>query len=229
MIIQVSQSRRKGFWFPRSIISYAVRAYPRFALGLRVVEDLLADRGVIVSYEGIRVWCQRFGMQIAARIRRDRPAPSDKWYLDEVVISIGGQNTGLARGRRKWPLSWFVNQPLPGNGGAENLGTKSQECSCRQALPNQVDPAMGPGTRPGDRQAAQLRRGSPGSLLNRRSPLAQGIEKPFRGIAARHTTKREGHGSGQTTTFLSVHDQTATLFRPKTSSPSRSILRPRPG
>ena len=97
MINQVSSSRLKGFRFPRSIISYAVWAYHRFALSLRDVEDLLAERGVIVSYESIRVWCQRFGTQIDAKIRRDRPAPADKWHLDEVVISIRGQKHWLWR------------------------------------------------------------------------------------------------------------------------------------
>jgi len=65
MINQVSQPRLKGLRFPRPNISYAVWAYHRFALSLRNVGDLLAERGVIVSYESIRVWCQRFGMQIA--------------------------------------------------------------------------------------------------------------------------------------------------------------------
>ena len=62
--------------------------------GLRDVEDLLAERGVIVSYESIRVWCQWLGTQIAAKIRLDRPVPADKWHLDAVVISI--------RGRKHW-------------------------------------------------------------------------------------------------------------------------------
>ncbi len=88
MISQISQPRLKGFRFPRSIISYAVWAYHRFALSLRDVEDLMAERGVIVSYESIRVWCQRFGTQIAAKIRRDRPtrshSPSPVWSLPAV-------------------------------------------------------------------------------------------------------------------------------------------------
>lgn len=83
MISQVSQPRLKGFRFPRSIISCPIWAYHRFGLSLRDVEDLLAERGVIVSYESIRVWCQRFGTQIAAKIRRDRPVPADKWRLHE--------------------------------------------------------------------------------------------------------------------------------------------------
>jgi putative transposase len=76
----------KGHRFPRSIILYAVWIYHHFALSLRDVEDLLAERGIIVSYETIRIWCRRFGPQVAAQIRRDRPAAADKWHLDEVVI-----------------------------------------------------------------------------------------------------------------------------------------------
>ena len=134
MISQVSQLRLKGFRFPRSIISYAVWAYHRFALSLRDVEDLLAERGVIVSYESIRVWCQRFGPQIAAKIRRDRPAPSGKWHLDEVVISIRGKTLALAGGRRERRRIGY-------------LGAKPQKCSGCQAVPEKADEAMGRATR----------------------------------------------------------------------------------
>ena len=85
---QFSQPRLKGFRFAQSIISYAVWAFHRFALSLGDVEDLLAKRGVIVSYESIRVWCQRFGTQIAAKIRRNRSVPAEKWCLEKAVISI---------------------------------------------------------------------------------------------------------------------------------------------
>ena len=78
-------SSLKGFRFPRSVIGYAVWAYHRFALSLRDVEDLLASRGIKVSYETIRDWVARFGSVMAAKIRKARPKPSDKWHLDEVV------------------------------------------------------------------------------------------------------------------------------------------------
>jgi len=97
MISQVPQPRLKGFRFPWSIISYAVWAYHRFALSLRDVEDLLAERGVVVSYESIRIWCQRFGTPMAVKIRRDRSVPADKWHLDEVMFSIRGRQNWL------WP------------------------------------------------------------------------------------------------------------------------------
>jgi transposase-like protein len=71
-------SRLKGFRFPRSVIGYAVWAYHRFALSLRGVEGLRTERGVTVSYETIRDWVALFGLQIAAKVRRDRPAAADK-------------------------------------------------------------------------------------------------------------------------------------------------------
>jgi putative transposase len=126
MISQVSQPRLKGFRFPRSVISYAVWAYHRFALSLRDVEDLLAERGVIVSYESVRVWCQRFGTQVASSIRRDRPARPTNGTSTRVkaapktrqwrVLTLNGRSPrrdldptpealALAGGRRERPLS----------------------------------------------------------------------------------------------------------------------------
>ncbi|WP_055662570.1 IS6 family transposase, partial [Jannaschia seosinensis] len=90
-------SRLKGNRFPRTVIGYAVWAYHRFALSLRDVEDLLPERGVAVSYETIRVWVAKFGTQFAAKIRRDRPWPADKWHLDEVVLKINGTKHWLWR------------------------------------------------------------------------------------------------------------------------------------
>ncbi|ASP23674.1 transposase (plasmid) [Antarctobacter heliothermus] len=75
-----------GHRFPPEIIAYAVWCCFRFPLSLRDVEDLLAARGIVVSFETIRKWVGKFGTKYAASISRDRPAPSDKWHLDEVVI-----------------------------------------------------------------------------------------------------------------------------------------------
>ena len=76
--------------FPAEIISQAVWLYHVFSLSLRDVELLLAERGVVASYETIRRWCQKFGQTFAGRLRRRRPQPGDKWYLDEVFIRIQG-------------------------------------------------------------------------------------------------------------------------------------------
>jgi len=76
--------------FPSEIISHAVWLYHVFSLSLRDVELLLAERGIIVSYETVRRWCEKFGESFAKRIRRRRPQPGDKWHLDEVFIRIQG-------------------------------------------------------------------------------------------------------------------------------------------
>lgn len=82
--------RLKGFRFPREIIAYAVWAYHRFALSRADVEDLLAEWDVVASREAVRLWVNLFGAHFVSCIRRDRPYANDKWYLDEVVIAIGG-------------------------------------------------------------------------------------------------------------------------------------------
>src|SRR5271166_19898 len=76
--------------FPAEIISHAVWLYHVFSLSLRDVELLLAERGVVVSYETVRRWCKKFGQSFANRVRRRRPRPGDKWHMDEVFIRIQG-------------------------------------------------------------------------------------------------------------------------------------------
>ena len=95
MKIPPDMPRLKGFRFPREIIAYAVWAYYRFALSTADVEDLLAERGVIVSHEAIRLWVNRFGRLFADCIKRERPGRADKWHLDEVVIMINGEKFWL--------------------------------------------------------------------------------------------------------------------------------------
>src|ERR1700744_2905641 len=76
--------------FAAEIISHAVWLYHVFSLSLRDVELLLAERGVVVSYETIRRWCKKFGASFADRLGRRRPRPGDKWHMDEVFIRIRG-------------------------------------------------------------------------------------------------------------------------------------------
>jgi putative transposase len=97
MKIPPDMPRLKGFRYPREIIAYAVWVYHRFALSTADVEDLLAERGVIVSREAVRLWVNRFGAHFAQCVRRDRPRLNDKWHLDEVVITIGGKKHWLWR------------------------------------------------------------------------------------------------------------------------------------
>lgn len=83
--------------FPAEVIRYAVWLYFRFTLSFRDVEELLAQRGIEVSYETIRCWTIKFGPQIARNLKRRRPAPSPRWHLDEMVCSVGGRRMYLWR------------------------------------------------------------------------------------------------------------------------------------
>jgi putative transposase len=90
----VSYSRHR---FPPELIRHAVWLYLRFTLSLRNVEELLAERGLDISYETIRRWVLKFGPAYARNLRRLRPRPSDQWHLDEMVVSIQGRHMYLWR------------------------------------------------------------------------------------------------------------------------------------
>ena len=86
-----------GYRYPAELISYAVWLYFRFPLSLRMVEEMLAARGISVTYETIRQWGLKFGREFANRIRRRAPRRGDKWHLDEVVVTIAGKKHWLWR------------------------------------------------------------------------------------------------------------------------------------
>jgi putative transposase len=91
-----SITRYKNHLFPVEIISRAVWLYSRFCMSCRDVEELLFERGVIVTYEAIRKWCRKFGRQYTTQLRR-RPRPGDTWHLDEVFLTIRGEQHYLWR------------------------------------------------------------------------------------------------------------------------------------
>jgi putative transposase len=86
-----SQSPYYGFGFPAAVISCAVRWYHRFNLSLRDIEELLLERGVVVTYESVRNWCDRFGAMFACRAQAARPRPATTWHLDEVFVKLRGE------------------------------------------------------------------------------------------------------------------------------------------
>ena len=77
--------------YPGEVIAHAVWLYHRFTLSYRDVEELLAARGILVSHEAIRKWCQKFGPEYAQKLRYRQARPGDKWHLDEVRIVIKGE------------------------------------------------------------------------------------------------------------------------------------------
>ncbi len=83
--------------FPSEIISHAVWLYHRFCLSFREVEELLAERGITVTYETVRQWCRKFGSAYAQKLKKRQGQLGDAWYLDEVVITIQGEHQYLWR------------------------------------------------------------------------------------------------------------------------------------
>jgi len=86
-----------GYRFFPEIISHAVWLYHRFCLSFRDVEDLLAERGILVSYETIRQWCRKFGSEYARALKRRQGRLGDTWHLDELFVRIRGQQHYLWR------------------------------------------------------------------------------------------------------------------------------------
>ncbi|KFF95503.1 transposase [Streptomyces scabiei] len=87
----------KGHRYPVEVISYCVWLYFRFPLSFREVEELMLERGIVVSYETVRRWCANVGQRYAGALRRRQPRPGDKWHLDEVFIKINGEPKYLWR------------------------------------------------------------------------------------------------------------------------------------
>src|SRR5215468_9192125 len=84
--------------FPAEIIQHAIWLYVRFTLSYRGVEEVLAERGLDISYETVRRWVLKFGPLIARQLRRRRPRPSNRWHLDEMVY--GSPVSGCISGAR---------------------------------------------------------------------------------------------------------------------------------
>ncbi len=85
------KTRYRRHRFPPEIISYSVWLYHRFSLSYRDIEDLLAERGIFVSYESIRRWCLKFGPRYQRSLKRCERRLGDDWFVDEVFMSIAGQ------------------------------------------------------------------------------------------------------------------------------------------
>ena len=95
--MESSRNLYAGYRYPGEVIAHAVWLYYRFCLSFRDVVDLLAERGITVSHESVRQWCLKFGRSYARTLRRRQARPGDTWFLDEVFITINGQQYYLWR------------------------------------------------------------------------------------------------------------------------------------
>ncbi|MEX3971301.1 IS6 family transposase [Paraburkholderia caribensis] len=86
-----TKSLYHGHRFPAVVISCAVRWYFRFNLSLRDIEELLLDRGVVVTYERVRCWCDKFGAGFARWAKLVRRKSGSTWHLDEMFVTLRGE------------------------------------------------------------------------------------------------------------------------------------------
>lgn len=93
----LSGQRLPGYRFPLAVIGYAVWLYRRFTLSYRDVEELLLERGIVVTRESIRSWCIKFSNLFAQSLRHREPRRGSRWYLDEMHVDIGGVKHWLWR------------------------------------------------------------------------------------------------------------------------------------
>ena len=147
----LARLRYTGYRFPAEIISHAIWLYFRFPLGLRMVEELLAARGIIVSHETVRQWARKFGQQFANQIRRRLPWVGDKWHLDEVVLKIAGVKHWLWRAVDQIGIVLDVL-----------VQRRRDKQAAKRPLRKLLKKADAAATRHDHRQARQLRRGEKG-------------------------------------------------------------------
>jgi putative transposase len=195
-----------GHRFPPDIISHAVWLYHRFCVSFRDTEDLLAQRGITVSYEAIRQWCRRFGPEYARRLRRRQGHLGDTWYLDELFVNIQGRQQYLWRAvdqdgdvidillqprRDRQAAARFFRKLLKGQGRAPRrlITDKLRSYSAAHGL---VMPAVVHSTQQYENNRAEVSH-----------QATRQRERQMRGF------KSTAHGQR----FLSVHDLVRNLFR----------------
>jgi hypothetical protein len=152
-----STASYRGHRFPAEIISRAVWLYHRFCLSFRDVEDLLAERGVTVSYETIRHWCGKFGTKYARTLKRRERRLGDTWHLDELFVTIQGQRQYLWRAvdqdkarllamLHSWQEELGAKRPQPNPDFSSQQGTDSVGLPLGEDLPR-VGPVKPPVSR----------------------------------------------------------------------------------
>ena len=194
-----------GYRFPTEVISHAVWLYFRFPLSLRMVDELLAARGIIVSYETVRQWAQKFGQSFANQIRRRLPAAGDKWHMDEVVITISGVKHWLWRAvdQAETVLDILV-QSRRDTQAAKRLLRKLLKRQCRPPRVMITDKLASYGSAKREVMPSVEHRKHKG--LNNR---AENSHQPTR---QRERQMKRFKSPGQAQRFLSAHDGINNLF-----------------
>jgi putative transposase len=191
--------------FPAEVISHAVWLYFRFPLSLRMVEEMLAARGILVSHETLGQWALKFGRDFANQIRRRIPAAGDKWHLDEVVITIAGEKHWLWRAVDQHGIVLDVLVQSRRN-------AKAAKRLLRKLLKKQ---GMAPRVMITDKlasYAAAKKTVMPSVEHRQHKGLNNRAENSHQPTRRRERIMKRFKSAGQAQRFLSAHDQVANLF-----------------
>ena len=207
-----------GFRFPAEVVSHAVWVYFRFPLSLRMVEEMLAARGIVVSHETVRQWALKFGQEFANRIRRRPPRVGDKWHLDEVAIKIAGAKHWLWRAVDQTGMALDVLvQSRRDQRAAKRLLRKLLRRQCRAPRVMVTDklPSYG----------AAKREVMPGVEHRQHKGLNNRAENSHQPTRRRERQMKRFKSARQAQRFLSAHDQIANLFHLRRDHVSASEFR----
>ena len=194
-----------GYRFPAEVISHAVWLYFRFPLSLRMVEEMLAARGIIGSHETIRQWALKFGQDFANRNRRRLPRTGDKWHSDEVVIKIAGKKHWVSRAVDQDGIVLdILVQSRRDKSAAKRLLGKLLKRQCRAPRVMITDKLASYGAAKDEVMPCVEHRRHKG--LNNR---AENSHQPTR---RRERQMKRFKSAGQTQRFLAAHDQINNLF-----------------
>src|ERR687888_1872603 len=203
---QRARSRYTGFRFPPEVISHATWLYFRFPLSLRMVEEMLAARGIVVSHETVRQWARKLGQEFANEIRRRLPRAGDKWHLDEVVIKIAGETHWLWRAVDQHGIVLDVLvQSRRDATAAKRLLRKLLKRQGRAPRVMITDKLAS--------YAAAKKDLLPGIEHRRHKGLNNRAENSHQPTRRRERQMKRFKSPGQAQQFLSAHDQINNLFR----------------
>src|SRR3712207_2851980 len=218
MSLPAAKSPYAGHRFPAEVISYAVWLYFRFPLSLRMVEEMLAARGIVVSHESVRQWALKFGREFANRIRRRLPRAGDKWHLDEVAIKIAGVQHWLwgAVDQTGMVLDVLV-QSRRDKRAAKRLLRKLLKRPCRapRVLITDKLPSYG----------AAKKELMPVVEHRRHKGLNNRVENSHQATRQRERQMKRFRSERQAQRFLAAHDQINNLFHLRLGNVSASEYR----
>src|SRR3954465_14939424 len=199
-----AKSPYAGYRFPGEIISHAVWLYFRFPLSLRMVEEMLTARGIVVSHETVRQWGRKFGQGFASQIRRRLPCAGDKWQL-EVGLIIAGQKHWLWRAVDQDGI--VLDVLVQGRRDKRAAKRLLRKLLKRQGRPPRVMVTDKLASYPAAKQELL-----PGVEHRRHKGLNNRAENSHQPTRRRERQMKRFKSAGQVQCFLSAHDQINNLF-----------------